>query len=123
MPDWDRLFGDTTLVQAILVILAIVFVVGAAVKLWPFIRNAVAIVDALVKLPALAQQVAEIHHETHRNDGSSIKDATVRIEQSLEGLHGRMDAVEVDVRALRQADDELWEQLESTNNPDSEEET
>lgn len=62
-------------------------------------------------------KVEGIHHETHNNDGSSIKDAVDRIETSLEGVHGRLDTVEVDVRSLHLADDELRAELENTQNP------
>lgn len=136
MPDWEALFGGTTLVQAILWLVAVGLLIGLLIKLWPFIKNAVAIVDALVQLPALLKQVAAmkdqvaaIHHETHRNDGSSIKDSTVRIEQSLEGVHGRLDAVEGDTKEIRvqvdrltREDEALWEALDQTN-PDPEEES
>lgn len=114
MPDWETLFGTTTLVQAVLWIAAVALLIGVVVKLWPFIRNAVAIVDALVKLPDLAKQVAEIHHETHTNDGSSIKDGVGRIEASLEGLHGRTDELERNVASLAKADIEIRDQIDHT---------
>lgn len=138
MPDWEALFGSTTLVQAILWIVAAGLLLGLLIKLWPFIKNAVAIVDALVQLPTIAKytaaipemqgQIKSIHHETHRNDGSSIKDATIRIEQSLEGVHGRLDTVETDTQQIRsqveqltREDEALWEALDQTNpNPEEE---
>lgn len=129
MPDWNTLLGDLSAAQLILWLVAAGLLVGLLFKLWPFIKNSVAIVDALVKLPELAERVDEIHHETHKNDGSSLKDSNDRIEaavgvltQSVEGLHGRMDTVERDVSEtksqitkLAAADDELWASIESTH--------
>lgn len=114
MPDWSALLGDLTAVQFVLWIVAVGVVIALLIKLWPFIRNAVAIVDALVQLPAMKAQIDSIHHETHTNNGSSIKDATSRIEHGVKGLHDRMDAVEADVKALRETDNELRAEIENT---------
>ena len=105
MPAWlEDLLAGVSAWQALLWIAAVVLLVGVVVKLWPFVRNAVQIVDALVKLPSLTgqvtslvDQVSDIHHETHNNQGTSIKDSVDRIEQSLKGVHGRMDTVEKDI--------------------------
>ena len=73
-------------------------------------------------------KVNEIHHETHTNDGSSIKDAVGRVEKTAErleegvaGLHGRLDPVEADlalvkeaVAQLQSADEEIRAELEQT---------
>jgi len=141
MPDWERLFGDTTLVQAVLWITAFSLLLGVFIKLWPFIKNAVAIVDALVKLPEIAKQlpvltgqltamkaqVDGIHHETHKNDGSSIKDAVGRVEstakrleEGVAGLHGRMDDVDRQLEKLAREDESLWEALDNTSDPKEE---
>lgn len=111
MPDWGALVGDMTALQLILWVAAAVFLIGVLVKGWPLIRNSVRIADALLRLPKLAEdfaqltaQVKDIHHETHKNDGSSLKDAVGRIETSVEGLHGRLDTVEKDMGGLRDVD-------------------
>jgi hypothetical protein len=121
-PDWQRLFGDTSLVQAVLWVVAAVALIALIIKLWPFIKNAVAIVDALVTLPAVLGRLASveakvdgIHHETHKNDGSSIKDAVGRVEEGVAGLHGRMDDVDRQLTSLAREDEALWRELESTN--------
>lgn len=112
MPDWVVLLGvlgEMPVLQAVLWLVAVGLFIGLVVKMWPYLWNSVQIVNALLKLPAiaaqlpqLAQQVKDIHHETHRNDGSSLKDAVSRIEDSVGGLHGRMDMVEKDVGGIRQ---------------------
>lgn len=47
------------------------------------------------------QKIAEIHHETHFNNGSSIKDATVRIETGVAGLYTKIEALEKEDADLR----------------------
>jgi len=73
------------------------------------------------RLEKLTARTDEIHHETHKNDGSSIKDATIRMEQSLEGIHGRLDTIDGDVKTLRRemvaADEELRAEIENTDRP------
>ena len=89
-------------------------------------------VDAVVGLPEFIERtdrkIAEIHHETHKNDGSSIKDSCARparaggrggggvsglyqrvdaLDTSLAGVHGRLDDVDRKIAELVSADDEL----------------
>jgi hypothetical protein len=80
--------------------------------------------DADQRHAALDKKVSDIHHEVHFNDGTSAKDgirrteqAVERIARSVEGLHGRMDTVESDVKALHRADAELRADLEQTTPP------
>jgi len=68
----------------------------------------------------LEGKVDAIYHETHNNDGSSIKDSVDRIEIGVRGLYGRVDTVEEKVVALSAADDELRAELEDTRNPSKE---
>ena len=60
------------------------------------------------------QKIAEIHHEVHFNNGSSVKDAAVRteaavarVEEGVSGLYGEIDA-------LKQADAEMRSDFEKT---------
>lgn len=64
-------------------------------------------------IPSIAQQmlslvtkVDEIHHETHHNDGSSIKDAVARLEDAIRGVNARLDAGE---RRFDRVDSDLAE--------------
>ncbi|MFF1633982.1 hypothetical protein [Leifsonia sp. NPDC058248] len=109
-------------------------------KGWPALRRfAVAIlsfakmVDAVAGLPAFIKRtdatltaqdlrIAEIHHETHKNDGSSIKDssdrteaAVARVEEGVAGLHGRMDEVERSVKELGTEQVDLRHDFENTH--------
>ena len=121
LPDWaEQFLSDVSALQLLAWVVGLGLLVTVVVKLWPFISNAVAIVDALVKLPALAVKVKQIHHETHTNDGSSIKDAVARVEEGVAGLHGRMDDVDRQLTTLATADEELWEEIERTQNPEEE---
>lgn len=65
----------------------------------------------------LEGKVDGIFHETHNNDGSSVKDSVDRIELGVKGLYGRIDTVENKVIALGKADEELRAELEDTRNP------
>jgi uncharacterized protein YoxC len=127
MPDWSALIPDVSLLQAVLWLVAAALFIGVVVKLWPFVRNAVAIVDALVQLPPLAKQVAEmkaqidgIHHETHKNDGSSIKDAVDRVEVGVAGLYTKVDGLEQQIGDLQAADEEIRADIEHTQPPKEE---
>lgn len=111
------LVGDLSAVQLVLWVLAIIALALFLVKVWPLVTKFVATVNALADLPAklakidsIEAQVKDIHHETHFNSGTSIKDATVRIETKLEGLQILMES----------RDDEISERvddLENTMNP------
>lgn len=65
----------------------------------------------------LEGKVDAIYHETHNNDGTSIKDATDRIEIGVKGLYDRVDTVERKIAALSDADDQIRAELEDTRNP------
>ena len=124
LPDWQILLGELTAVQVVLWLVAAGLLIALVIKLWPFVSNAVAIVNALIALPKLVTdfgtvktdindlklKVEEIHHETHRNDGSSIKDAVGRIEEGVKALYDRTDE-------MRDVDDELRHALEDTHPP------
>lgn len=73
--------------------------------------------DADARHDRLEGKVDGIYHETHNNDGSSIKDSVDRIELGVRGLYGRVDTVEEKVGALSAADDEIRAELEDTRNP------
>ena len=127
VPDWLKfLLADTSALQLVFWAVAIVALITALVRLWPFLKNAVQIVDALVQLPALAKrvtamqgQINSIHHETHTNNGSSIKDALGRVEEGVSGLHGRMDDVDRQLTSLAREDEALWREIENTNDQEN----
>jgi hypothetical protein len=74
-------------------------------KGWPWLRKTATaivhfaqIVDAVQELPAFIERtdktlagqnrsIADIHHEVHYNNGSSVKDGVQRVETGLAGLH------------------------------------
>lgn len=106
IPSWlaDK-FGGITIGQVVIWVVVVVLIVWGAKKMWPSLKAIVQFADTWSKLPAFMQrtddairkqstQLDGIYHETHRNDGSSIKDSTVRLEEGVLGLHGRMDALE-----------------------------
>lgn len=84
---------------------AVVGVVLFFWKGWPWLRKTATaivhfaqIVDAVQELPAFIERtdktldsqnksIADIHHEVHYNNGSSVKDGVQRVETGLAGLH------------------------------------
>lgn len=119
MPEWSdfqRWADSISLWQAIGwaagFIGLVIVVVWFKRKGWPWllafaqaILNTAQIIDSVKELPdfikrtdaTLQQQnesIASIHHETHNNDGSSIKDSVDRIELGVKGLYPRIDALE-----------------------------
>ncbi|WP_223690119.1 hypothetical protein [Leifsonia poae] len=113
--DWA---GDVTLAQVVIWIAIIVFLIWILRKSWPGLRAAIKLTDILSALPAFMEQtkntlseqdqkIAEIHHETHNNNGSSIKDSTDRIELGVRGLFDRVGILEETTRSLITSDAEL----------------
>lgn len=112
---WHEFWDSISVAQAVVWVLGGFAVLTFVVKAWPFIRNTFRILDALVQLPDVMRkvddmtaQVAEIHHEVHYNNGSSVKDAVRRVEEGVKGLYLRADASD-------EADQRLREELERTN--------
>ncbi|WP_100811801.1 hypothetical protein [Microbacterium sp. BR1] len=102
IPDWAVIIPDVTLLQGVLWIVAVVVLIGVVIKLWPFISNAVAIVNALVTLPSMAKQVSSIHHELHPNGGTSMNDSLRRVEAGVKRLDNTSDRLERGVKGLYQ---------------------
>ena len=98
-------------------------------KGWPWLRrtataivNFATIVDAVQGLPefikrtdegmaAQSKKIDGIYHETHKNDGSSIKDSTVRLEQGVAGLYD-------EIATLREADQSIRAEFQITRTTD-----
>ncbi|MGW9587511.1 hypothetical protein [Microbacterium sp. NPDC055455] len=94
-------------------------------KGWPWLKsfakailNTAQIIDSVKELPefiartdaTLAGQdtkIAEIHHEVHYNNGSSVKDAVRRVETGVAGLYG-------EIAELKEADAALRRDMEDT---------
>jgi hypothetical protein len=97
--NWGDFVDQVSIFQvAVWVVIAIMLFLLLR-KFWPLISNTVAVVNALLALPAfiaaqglfrdevkaeLAAQtetILEIHHEVNYNNGSSVKDAIARLEK------------------------------------------
>lgn len=145
LPDWLQAWLHTvTLWDLALWLAAAVAAVAFVKKGWPALKRFAArlsafirTVDAVVGLPEFIERtdrrIGEIHHETHKNDGSSIKDSSDRtelavarveegvkglydrvavIDESLAGVHGRLDELERRTGELADADDEIRQDAE-----------
>lgn len=98
---WHEFWDSVSVAQAAIWIVGGLAVLTFVVKAWPFIRNTFRILDSLVRLPDVIEKVDEIHHEVHFNNGSSVKDAVIRIEVGVKGLHKRVDAIDLTAREVR----------------------
>lgn len=124
VPDWLQvLLADTSALQLVFWIGAIGALIAVVVKVWPALSQFVEIINATAGLPdyikraddrhkRLESKVDGIYHETHNNDGSSVKDAVDRIEKSIN------EEVKPTLLALAKADDDLWEEIERTQSPE-----
>lgn len=92
---------------------AITGAIFAVVKLWPLLVVAVQVADAMRHLPALNVQVAEIHHEVHYNNGSSVKDAVRRVETGVTALTGDVAALSTRLDERAAEDDKIWAALDA----------
>lgn len=119
------LFADSPLLPIIFWIILIVALLLFLRKLWPSISKMVKLIDALGQLPdfmsrtdttlkAQDVKIDDIHHEVHYNNGSSVKDAIRRVEETsgrlergVAGLYDRADAAD-------KADADLRADLEDT---------
>lgn len=128
MPDWNALFGDASAAAVALWIVAALLAVGVIIKLWPFVRNAVAIVDALVQLPSFiartdatlqahTKQIENSHSTNLRDDITEAVDAVERVELGVKGLYGKVDDLYGKFDDLTQADADIRAELEDTQNP------
>ncbi len=121
MPEWlEQFLGDVTLLQALAWVAIATALIAGVVKVWPVLRKAIELTDSLEDLPdfmeATKTQLAEIHHEVHYNNGSSVKDAqrrteaaVARVEEGVAGLHQKFEehlvaAAESD-RRIREIED------------------
>lgn len=123
-------FGDAPpWLQWLLAVAAVVAFITGAIRAippaWKFVSRFVTTVNELAELPeelgelrkfradtgvTLAKQdqrIAEIHHEVHFNNGSSVKDATARIEKGVAGLYEEIDN-------LKSTDAEMRRDFENT---------
>ena len=122
MPDLDWTWlASINLLQVAIVIVAIWVTFRLLIRFWPWLKRAIALFDALGQLPEFITRTDKaidgIHHETHHNGGSSLKDAQVRTEEAVErielgikGLYDRADAAD-------RADEQLRHELEKTQTP------
>lgn len=122
-PDWLKfLLADTSALQLVFWVIAIGTLVAVIVKLWPALSQFVQIINATAGLPEyiaraderherLERKVDGIFHETHNNDGSSVKDAVDRIEKAIN------KEVKPTLEQLARSDDDLWAELDRTQEP------
>lgn len=117
--DWNTFWESVSVLQLVGWVLGILGLIAFFVKGWPKIRAFVRLVDSLADLPEFMEtttrKLEEVHHETHLNNGGSIKDSTIRTEAAVERVEIGMKAVYDELTA---ADQKLREDmLERTTPP------
>jgi hypothetical protein len=113
--------GDVTVLQAVIWIAIAVTLIVGLVKLWPIVRKAVKLTDSLATLPDFIERtdkaIAEIHHEVHYNNGSSVKDAQRRTEQAVERIELGVKGLYEKVDDLTAEDKRLQTQIDENTQP------
>lgn len=131
MLGWLNVLRDVppALLPLAIVIAAIVvlFLIGRGVyRAWPVIKQFVLTVNAITGLPEFMertdatlagqnQKIAEIHHEVHFNNGSSVKDAAVRTEKAVGRVERGVKGLYKEIARLDAADADLRTDLENTH--------
>jgi len=98
------------------------------IRFWPWLKKVIAFFDALAQLPVfmvdtnktMAEQnvkLADIHHEVHYNNGTSVKDSMERVELGVKGIYHRLDGLEDSVEELHETDEKLSDQIEEQTQP------
>ena len=98
------------------------------IRFWPWLKKVIRFFDALAELPVfmvdtnktMAEQnvkLADIHHEVHYNNGTSVKDAMDRVELGVKGIYHRLDGLEDSVEELHETDEKLSDQIEEQTQP------
>jgi hypothetical protein len=134
-PAWFIEWAETVNLWGIILILSAVIggvwaLVAFVRKGWPWLKsfakaiiNTAQIIDSVKGLPdfiertdaTLASQdtkIAEIHHEVHYNNGSSVKDSQARTEAVI------VNEIRPALRALAEADAALRADFERTEEPE-----
>lgn len=105
-----------------------VLVLAVLVKVYPWVRKVVEVIDALDGLPPLVTQmrravtstegladaVEEIRHEVKTNDGSSLKDSTRRLEDAADEMSKDIGGIREEQRIQRQEQADQSAQINAT---------
>ena len=115
MPPLDWTFLEAiNLLQVAIVIVALYVIARLLMRFWPWLRKVMDLTAAIGQLPDFIERtdltlqsqemaIKSIYHETHKNDGSSLKDAVGRVEEGVAALHlkgAKLTAEAVDQAAI-----------------------
>lgn len=133
--DWSKAVSLFDILLWVFGVVALFFAARWVVKKgWPWlmgfakaILNTAQLIDAVKDLPAFIDRtdktleaqdtkIAEIHHEVHFNNGSSVKDGVSRVESGVADLTVKVDEVAKDLAeaktALAASDDQIRRDLQ-----------
>jgi hypothetical protein len=126
MPQLDWTFLETiNLLQVAIVIVALYVIARMLMRFWPWLRKVMELTAALAQLPDFIERtdltlrgqdtaIKSIYHETHQNNGSSLKDAVGRVEKGVAGLHLKVAELTAADAAQAVIVEALREDLEET---------
>jgi len=113
---WEQFWDGVSVLDVALAVIAFSLVIGFIVKGWAKLRAGIRLIDTLGTLPdrldRIDSRLDDIHHETHKNDGSSIKDATIRTENAVDRIELGMRSVSDRLDELARTDDALSDRLD-----------
>ena len=116
MTGWEQFWDGVSVLDVALAVIAFSLVIGFIVKGWAKLRAGIRLIDTLGTLPdrldRIDSRLDDIHHETHKNDGSSIKDATIRTENAVDRIELGMRSVSDRLDELARTDDALSDRLD-----------
>ena len=129
MPPLDWTFLEAiNLLQVATVIVALYVIARLLMRFWPWLRKVMELTAAIAQLPDFIERtditlrgqdtaIKSIYHETHQNNGSSLKDAVDRVEEGVKGIYNRLDGLEESVEELHETDEKLSDQIEEQTQP------
>lgn len=122
----DQLPAGLVPIAIVVLVLVLLFVLGRGIfRAWPTIKQFVLTVNAITGLPEFMdrtdatlagqdQKIAEIHHEVHFNNGTSVKDAATRTEKAVGRVERGVKGLYKEIEVLKAVDAVLRSDLEKT---------
>lgn len=123
IPSWlADTFGDITIGQLIIWVVVLVLVILGIRKAWPALKAIVQFADTWQKLPGFMRDTSDLierlraqvenDHKTNLRDELTQALATLQnVQESVEGMHGRMDSLEASNERQEQSIDGLHSEV------------
>lgn len=115
MPEWlAYLLADTSALQLVFWVIAIVGLVGAIVKLYPALSRTVAVVNSVAGLPEFIERtdksIEALRHQIENDHQTNMRDELTEVLETSRETAGK-------VEKLMKSDAAQWEQIDRTKPP------